>query len=215
MIQITEHHLSRMKVPKKHWGCQLSKIPDHCEHKAFIAEYTKNIAYNVSHQKGLLLFGNYSTGKSGTAAIIAKAAMSQGIWSCWLVGSRMPKYEIEKTMFDDNITMEERVQSVPLLIIDELILQDHRYTENSLERLVRSRIDDELCTIITTNLLPYKPKNASAQQIAKIKGNTIEDRFPAMWAALSEAVLPKQIKGHDFRKGQQVQFLIDFKAARV
>ena len=69
-------------------------------------------------------------------------------------------------------------------MIDELIIREEvRYTEEALEFLVRSRVDDKLCTIITTNHAPAY----------------IEKKFPALLSALKEAVLPIKVTGHNFR----------------
>lgn len=177
--------LERLQIPRVHWNTKASLIPDSCKHKKLIVEYVENISANVCKPRGLLLFGTYSAGKSGCAAICLKAAAFRGCIGLWLVANSVPTVQIEKTPFDEEVTLYERACSVPLLVLDELqIRSEVKGIEQYVERLIRLRVDAKLATIITTN---HTPAEVSA-------------KFPALAAALLEAVVPMKVDGHDFRK---------------
>ena len=65
-------------------------------------------------------------------------------------------------------------------------------TGDAVDALVRSRIDEQLCTIITTNHTPGQ----------------IESARPALAAALLEATYPVKIGGYNFRKIQGKEMTI-------
>lgn len=184
-VRLTQEHLIRMRIPEVHWACRLSEIPEGCSHRKRLSEYIENIEENISKPKGLLLFGEYSQGKSGCASILLKAAAAHGIIGFWIVARRLPEYQIEKEMFDETMTIWQRAETVPFLVIDEMILRtDIKFTEQAFEGLVRKRVDDKLCTIITTNHTP----------------TFIQEKYPALSAVMLEAVYPVKVAGHDFRK---------------
>ena len=184
--------LERIGIPRRHWNCTLSSIPDNCPHKQVIVNWIADIKSNIRPARGLLLMGEYSQGKSGLCSIMLKAAMIEcGILGYWVRARDLPKHLIEKTVFDDELTVMQRAESVPLLVIDELQIRDDiAYTEQAVEMLVRRRIDDELCTILTTN-----------HKVSELK-----IKYPALAAALVEVVKPIVVSGHNFREDRAKQW---------
>ena len=181
---LTEQHLVRMGIPKVHWGAAVSNLPESCIHKEPIEKYVGSIADRVKDNCGLLLHGDYSQGKSALGSICLKAAAAQGIIGFWIHAKELPPHLIKETRFDDEFTVYERAISVPLLVIDELqIRQNPAYTEFSAEDLIRSRVDEEKTTIVTTN----------------VSLDGIRTGFPALFAVMEEAVLPMKVAGHNFR----------------
>lgn len=185
MVRVTAEILERMRVPRVHWGATLSKIPGRCTHRKIISDYLNNLEKNMQLGKGLLLFGDYSVGKSAIAAIILKSAVMVRKIGLWVVHRRLPEYHIEKTLFDGETTVWERIHSVPILVVDELLLRnDIAYTEQALEYVVRQRIDMRRATIITSNYAP----------------STIQSKYPSLESAMREAYLPVKVSGHNFRE---------------
>lgn len=184
-MQITEEHLRRIRIPKCHWRAELNRIPESCRHKSTIVRYCDDILNKIWEPTGLLLFGEYSSGKSAIGAICLKAAAAQGVIGYWISAGDLPRYQIEKEMFDDELTCYERAKTSSLLVIDEYYMRaEMKWTEDAVDALVRARIDEEKCTIITTNHTPQD----------------IERNRPAMGAALHQATYPIKVLGHDFRK---------------
>jgi DNA replication protein DnaC len=174
----------RMAVPKAHWSACLTNVGDSFSYKKKIQKYIDNIEDNVREPKGLLLFGEYSAGKSGLASIILKAAALKGIIGFWVVVRDLPEQVIKNVIFDDEYTVWERARMVPILVVDELLIRKEvRYTEQAVEVLIRHRVDEKLCTIITTNHTPQ----------------AIQKSYPALFAVLQEAVVPLKVSGMNFR----------------
>jgi len=132
----------------------------------------------------MLLLGDYSTGKSGCAAIMLKAAAAHGFIGLWVRARELPKFVVEKTSFDEDATVIQRAERVPILVIDEVQIRAKlAYAEEAVEMLVRQRIDDQLCTILTTN-----------HPIEELK-----KKYRALTEALTEAVEPVIVSGYNFR----------------
>lgn len=182
-----ERLFRRACLPENHWDCRLSEIPYHAKYKSFVVEYTSNITDHIHSGKGLYLFGDYGTGKTGIAAIICKAALNKGILPLWIAAEKIPEYMCEDVYFDSDILMKDRLFDVPLLIIDDLRLREQvnlksDWIERWLESVIRRRRDELKATIITSNDNPAK--------LAKLK---------AVYAICCEAVEFVEIKGVQFR----------------
>jgi len=163
-----------------------------CKHRGTIRRYLDDIEAHILTPAGLLLFGEYSTGKSAIASLCLKEAARCGIVGYWISAGDLPRYQINGEPFDEEVSCYIRACSVPLLVIDEYFMRaEMKWTEDAVDALVRHRVDDRLCTIITTNHAP--------PQIQKAR--------PALAAALLEAVYPVKVSGHDFRK--EIGKLID------
>ena len=63
-----------MNVPTKYRGKEVSLkgIPKSCMHREHVKEYGKNLYEYMKQGKGLLLWGNSSTGKSAIASMCLK-----------------------------------------------------------------------------------------------------------------------------------------------
>ncbi len=176
---------SRLGIPAVHWSATLAEIPDQCSHREIIEKWCDNVMSNVEKSRGLLLMGEYSQGKSAIGSICLKAAACHGIIGFWVSARALAEYKIEKTGFDEYQTIWERAQQAPLLVIDEVQIRDNaKFTELALEELVRGRVDNQLCVILTTNH----------------GREELQQRHPALMAVLQEAVVPVKVSGHDFRK---------------
>ena len=184
-LLLSESHLSRLSIPKVHWAAAFDRIPKGCKHRDTIRRYLDAIEAHILRPTGLLLFGQYSTGKSAIAALCLKAAASRGVIGYWISAGDLPRYQIGGDPFDEEMSCYTRARSAPVLVVDEYFMRaEMKWTEDAVDALVRHRIDAQLCTIITTNHSPEQ----------------ISDARPALGAALREAVYPVKVSGHDFRK---------------
>lgn len=185
MIELRVEHLQRMMIPELYYNCRLSQIPDElCPHKKVIRKYIDNIEMNLVKGRGLLLYGEYSQGKSGLGSILLKAAAAHCQIGLWIRSDNIPGYVIDGTMFDKDFTMYERALEVPLLVIDELIIgETSRKADVYVEGLIRQRVNERQATIVTTNIAP----------------KDLEKRFPALTAVMKEALFPVRVFGYDFR----------------
>ena len=178
----------RTGLPKVHYKTNLSLIKDSFAYKKSVVSYLENIDNCIKKGQGLVLYGEYSSGKSGIAALCMKAAINYGHIGFWVRCLDITADKIEKNMFDENTSVYDRCLEVPILVIDEVIIKKNvAYSEILLEEVIRHRIDDVKTTIITSN---HTLKD-------------LEDRHPALMAALSESCFPINVKGWDYRKSEK------------
>jgi DNA replication protein DnaC len=184
MIILTNAHLQRICLPQNYYLCSIDQIPVRCPHKKVIQRYINNIGVNIAEGYGLLLWGDYGSGKSGLGSIILKAAAANGYLGLWIRANNIADYLINKTRFDVRETMIERAIDVPILVIDELIIRETvRASDTFFEDLIRQRINEKQSTVVTTNLSP----------------DAISSRYPALAAVMKEAILAVPVSGHNFR----------------
>ncbi len=184
---MTDSLFKRALIPENHWDCRLSEIPDTVPYKQYIVEYTENIIANVQNAKGLFIWGDFGTGKTGIAAIICKAALNKGIVPLWIPAERVPSYMCDEIYFDNDTLMKDRLFEVPLLVMDDLRLREQinlksDWIERWIEGVIRRRMDARKTTIITSNNNPA--------DLAKLK---------AVHAICSEAMTFVEVRGHKFR----------------
>ncbi len=185
-MQITLEHLRRMEVPKLHYHVSLTNIPDTCPQKEQILHYLKNIKNYLSEGFGLLFFGDYSTGKSAAACMILKAGAILGKSGLFMMCSAIPDLVYNNRLFDENESYYNRLKSVDILVIDELLFfKDQR--DFLIEQLIRERRNALKTTIITTNL----------------SKNDIKSVYPALYQVLIETVMPVKFAGHNFREDRR------------
>lgn len=183
MVELTKDVMRRLNVPTAYFNVSFSKIPSECPHKLIVLNYLKSVKVNVNAGRGLYLWGDYSQGKSAIACIILKVAAKHKLIGYWTRCSNMASDIVSERMFDHTMSIHDRMLSVPLLVIDELLCHDDRrdvYVEN----VVRERVNENLATIVTSNYSTTKLKN----------------KYPALAEVLKEAVTPVRVDGHDFRK---------------
>lgn len=186
-VKLTPDIMKLMRVPRNLWGAKLSEIPGEnvCKHKPIIERYVKNILYNLYEGHGLYLYGDYSQGKSAISSIILKAAATYRNIGLFIKAHDVPSYYIDDIYYNMEQTMLERAISVPILVVDELIIKTGSgKAEAYVEQLIRQRIADNQSTVITTNLTT----------------NSLKEKYPALVAVMQEALYPVHVSGHNFRE---------------
>jgi DNA replication protein DnaC len=183
MLKINIDILKRMCIPDVHLNAKMSSIPDVCKHKKIISKYILNLKTNLDKGRGLYLFGDYGNGKSAISCIILKYVGLAGKTGIFVKANDVAKYIIEKIEFEDKVSYEDRMLSVDVLVLDDLIVGvDKR--EIYIEHLVRKRIDNKKVTIITSNQIPTE----------------LSIKYPALAAVSLECIIPVKIDGHNFRR---------------
>tara|TARA_B100000809_G_scaffold250350_2_gene282707 strand:- start:1062 stop:1658 length:597 start_codon:yes stop_codon:yes gene_type:complete len=193
---IDEKMFQRMRIPPKYWDADITKVGD--PQNKYIIRYVRGLFDALDKGWGLLMWGEYSSGKTATSCAIMKAVSVIKKTALFVTANDIPKYLIEKTIFDSQESMEERMISADLLVIDELILHsvdDSTFRDTCLETILRRRLGAKKSTIFTSNL----------------SVEVIKDRFPAFSSVMTEAIFPIQFFGA-FReeKSQQIaKFLLE------
>lgn len=148
--------LMRMNIGRRWWPCMLSKIPDGLIYKDVLTKYITNVADHIRNGRGLMLWGDFSSGKTGAAVIVAKAVVSHGGTAYFMATSELSDSKIEKQMFDEEegITVWERMCKVDLLILDDLGSEHiglSQWGKSLIERIVRLRSNKTRSIICTIN----------------------------------------------------------------
>ena len=183
--------LTRMNIPRLYWGCTFDKVPGFCDYLELVQSYALKIDSHIAEGRGLLLHGPYSSGKSAMATLLLRS-LPPGVWGLFVMAEKMAGYVINNERFSVEESFQERMRSVDLLVIDEVVLHDtDTYRDHVVEEFVRDRIRDKKATILTTNLAP----------------SDFQSEYPALGEALIEAVVPVKIDGHNFRKDRANELL--------
>ena len=156
----------------------------------FIQSYLDNWDNNYRFGTGITFSGDLGTGKSFAATIILKELVKRGV-----KGFFIP--------FDDLLTVQRkgwgdineddffRIRETQILVLDELFDADKGSSKwsllaDTLERIVRFRVNNCLPTIITTNLQPETERTA----------------YPRVASLLASCQLRYELNGEDVRVAQ-------------
>lgn len=178
-------------LPENHWNANVSKLQTFSKPE-LIDNWIENAADLISgNSKGLYVYGPYGVGKSSFAAVIAKLAMSRGVYSLWLNYRDLPGYTMNKDMFTEDLSMLDRAKQVDLLIIDEFYpeVRTQFFPIKCLDDLVRTRVQNKKTTIITSNCSPND-----------LNKGKLKEMTASLMAILPEACESVLISGKDLRK---------------
>jgi len=151
---LTEKVRCRAKIGRTHWRAHLDMVPDSMPYKKDIATYCKALQIFERRGLGLLLYGSLGSGKTSLGTIALKYCLAKG--------GRALSFRVAY-MLDQLISFKPRelpngapliegLENVNLLLLDDLEKETDRRRIAALETVIRARYDDELPTIITTNL---------------------------------------------------------------
>lgn len=150
---LNENLYRLMRIPPRYWRFNADHIK-HLDHWDDIKIFKDNLKENMALGKGLMLSGNYSTGKSSIAAAMLVAALEHKKIGMWTRMDELSSIQINNPVYDltEGIMLWDYIETCPLLVIDDLFFRtDLKYSEELCEVLVRRRVDSLRSTIITTN----------------------------------------------------------------
>lgn len=153
-MHIETEHLQRMMLPKVLWTATLEEVEPNV--RSIITHYISHSEEVLAKGFGLYMSGSYGTGKSCAGAVVLKNFAARYKTCLFVSAQRIPDHIIKDTAFDDVESVESRMQRVDLLLIDEFIFRGDRFSEQSAETVIRRRMDEMKCTLITSNLTPLE-----------------------------------------------------------
>ncbi|NUS00401.1 MAG: ATP-binding protein [Kribbellaceae bacterium] len=147
-------------------------------------------AFNPKVQRGpsLLLLGPVGTGKTHQVYGAIREIVHTGVSCSWLVTTAADLYADLRPNQNRNDQVFDRFANVPLLVLDDL--GAHKGTEWTAEqtfRLINHRYENELATVVTSNL--------TAPQLRDRVGDRITSRLVEMCRHVA-------LKGSDRRRQQ-------------
>lgn len=149
---LTPEDMLDMHVGEIYWSTSFEKIPDKASHKQFMRRYLDEIVENTRLGRGLILNGPYGSGKTGSGVLVLKEVRARGGSSLMVSASEIPSAIIEKTRYDEDYSLYERMIGVDALLIDDLRREHVKdWGKSAIESVIRKRYDDNRLVIITTN----------------------------------------------------------------
>jgi len=190
MRKLKSADMIQMRVGRRFWSVSRSKIPDHLLYRKAIESYISELLTNVSEGRGILFSGKHGSGKTASAVILAKAVESHYGSALFVSADEVQSLIIEKTMFDEDQTLLQRLLDVDLLIIDDLGEEHIReFSKSVVERIIRTRSNNLKSIIGTTNKFEKLPKMYGEGTIEVMKA----------------CMLPQEVSGHDWRDFEREQ----------
>ena len=192
--KLSESDIFRMQLPKNFWNAKEEGIkPENSDHKKYILKYVNNINKMYEENVGLGLWGKNGSGKTAMLSIVLKEARRWGYTALFVRAEQIRSAEIDGTKFESKISLIDRARTVDFLGIDDLG-KEHRgesaYSVNLIHSIFRSRSDDRLPTIFTTNFA------VTGQKFLDIyKSSLIE--------ILRECCQLILVDGHDYRNERE------------
>jgi len=138
----------------------------------------------VARGLSLFLMGGYGVGKSTVATLMLKRYLWEG-YSGYCVPSTMLMNLFADGWYDqgERAKFDRAVKRVQILLLDDLGKQAHnKYWEPMMDMILRHRVQNNLCTIITSNDPPDRVLS------------------PALNSLLEERMMPVSLSGVSFRK---------------
>lgn len=149
----------RMNLPEKFWYARLNQI--HASVLEEVTRYVEQVDRMIVRGIGLLICGNVGVGKTGAAAVVAKAARSRGHPTYFTRILDLRDSMRARETFDDN-PIFERCREVDFLVLDHLELEDATapYIDNRvLTELISQRGERHRSTVLTTRAKVPQMKN--------------------------------------------------------
>jgi DNA replication protein DnaC len=159
---------------------------------AAVNEYLDSSEYYITQGRGLIFHGTHGTGKTLLTTILLKQLLAKGVdgYFTTFVGlldnfAAGWKDDKEKHWFD------KRIRNAPLLVVDDIGKENpnmNRMASSSLDGVFRSRTQNGLPTIVTTNLTPKEFEHTYSTSAMEL---------------LTETSLFYSFKGQSYRKTVQ------------
>lgn len=152
MLTINKELADRMRIPLDFREAEFGSISEPA--RGQIARFLADPSL-LDTGVGMFFSGGLGTGKSCAAAVALQLIARRGKRGLFVRADDLPSYFIKETMFDEDTTYEARMESVDVLVLDELkIKAADTFKDNLVETITRRRLENRKSMIVTTNLTP-------------------------------------------------------------
>lgn len=157
--------LEQADIPNRYHGFnRLTVTQEPKESWRALNQYMANLDEYISQGKGLLIFGNYGTGKTTAAVVIAQEALSLG-YSVRFLGVDYLISELRAMNYEQAGAFRQELSAKDLLILDGLETDaESKWLLDELGAIISSRYDNNKVIIITTNSTPKQLQNSPLPQ---------------------------------------------------
>jgi DNA replication protein DnaC len=142
--------LDRAKIPRRFWTTNLDFMVESDSKKKYIA-YLTDLNSRLKAGTGLLLHGPYGTGKTACASLVLIEVLARSSNRALFVQSSQIDW-LARHREDDSWDL---LVGAPFVVIDDIGAERQVDWNNAwFEEVVRGRYNDQLPTIMTTNITP-------------------------------------------------------------
>lgn len=188
---LTSADFHRMNLPAVLVNARLSFVPEGA--RAPLSRYIEELDRWVDQGVGFVIQGPTRAGKTGCAAILAKAAVSRGKSAYFTRVSELRDAIRFETPFSEDVTIWNRCRRVDFLVLDNLLAEDATLpylNATALSDLITFRGERRRATVVTTAL-----------STAALKAPT----FGSFIAATASYLVPLSIEGAKFNNVKSIQ----------
>lgn len=188
MRKLTPSDLVRMNLPEVFWRTRVDGVQG--EARGVVDRYVDQIEAWIERGVGFLITGSPGTGKTGAAAVLAKAAKAVGLSVYFTRMSELRDAVKEGTKFSEDEGILERCRTVNFLVVDGVQKEDAAapyFGASHLVDLVMLRGDKRRATVVTMALTDDE-----------IKASTLS----RLRVSCATYLQPLVLRGEDLRKKQ-------------
>lgn len=181
VYQLTGEDMQAAGVGPRFWNSSLRGESPDLPHVQFLQRWIAELPHHLERGHGLLLFGDFGSGKTSLGVVLMKEVMARGGSALKVSAMDLSRHAIEKTRFDEQTSWQDRMDAVDLLVLDDLGAEhESGWSRSLVERLIRTRVESNRSMVITTNI--------SGKDAPSIFGSAVH-------SVLAEAVFPVEVRG--------------------
>ena|SRR3990167_9127506 len=152
---LTEDVRQNSNIGANYWEATLDQIPNSFGYKRLIQGFIKLLPQLEPEGRSLLIVGQHGSGKTALASIVIRNVIARE-GRGYMISAADLFDKLIKTpsvILPNGASLEEALRNIQFLGIDDLKKWlNHEWKDRILETIVRARYDEQLPTIITTNL---------------------------------------------------------------
>lgn len=154
---LTDEIRQRACIGRTHWNLTFEGLPER-PYKRQLLEYIKEMHNHETEGYGIVILGPVGRGKTGLGCIVLRNALARGGRALFMQSSEI----IDRLTSKDPGTLPngapllEGLHNVNYLLIDDFEIEPQFWRMRHLQSVIRHRYNDQLPTIITTNIKKEK-----------------------------------------------------------
>lgn len=157
--ELTDRRRALADIWPEHWSFELKDFHQETHLGTELRAFAGDMRENLKAGKGMILWGEFHTGKTVAATVMLKEAMSWGAYGLMLHMNQLGEVIVEHKHTEAGQEIWKKAYEVHALVIDELKAVPSGFADRVMD-LIRFRAGNRLSTFVTTNLKPTDLENA-------------------------------------------------------